>query len=319
MKSRKYIILVLSFALSLSLFLFGLPGEENLWAQRFSYVYIQGDQKTPFYVKFEGEMLPRYGKNYCIISELAPGPVNLEILFQQHAYPPATFRILVPENGFRGFLLTQTDTGFSLYDIHQQFYLPSGNSLEEDQEPQPPSPRPSTPESLYPAPGSRTSGTGIEALKTSLESLWSKAGEIPRKVAPRPESEPPPPPSRSQDLEFLDYLELRGPGNTEDLPPIPNSDCPQPLSNQKFETLYRNTSQRPVAQRMKYLFDQSRICLSTNQAKQLALSLSTEAEKFTFLKRIYPRITDQHRFAELDSLFDDPEWKLHFHQLIWNP
>lgn len=71
----------------------------NTFANGFSYVYIQGDKQTPFYVKFEDEMMPRYGKNYCIISQLAPGPVKVQILFQQNIYPAQTFTIQVPENG----------------------------------------------------------------------------------------------------------------------------------------------------------------------------------------------------------------------------
>ena len=95
----------------------------NAVAQPFSYVYIQGDKETPFYVKMEGKMLPRYGKNYCIISELNPGPVHLELLFQQHAFPPQKFTIQVPEHGYRGFLLDKQEHGFALYDLQQKKYL----------------------------------------------------------------------------------------------------------------------------------------------------------------------------------------------------
>src|ERR1035437_9037516 len=84
-------------------------------AQPFSYVYIQGDKSIPFYVKMEGKMMPRYGKNYCIVSELNPGPIHIEILFQQHALPPEKFTIQAPENGYRGFLLNKQEQGFGLY------------------------------------------------------------------------------------------------------------------------------------------------------------------------------------------------------------
>jgi hypothetical protein len=94
-------------------------------AQPFSYLYIQGDKETPFYVKMEGKMLPRYGKNYCIISELNPGPVHLEILFQQRIFPSQKFTIQVPENGSRGFLLNKQEHGFALYDLQQKKYLDS--------------------------------------------------------------------------------------------------------------------------------------------------------------------------------------------------
>jgi hypothetical protein len=91
--------------------------------QPFSYVYIQGDKNTPFYVKLEGKMMPRYGKDYCILSELSPGPIHIEILFQQRVFPSQKFTIQVPENGYRGLMLSRQDTGFVLYDLLQKKYL----------------------------------------------------------------------------------------------------------------------------------------------------------------------------------------------------
>ena len=97
-------------------------------AQRWSYVYVQGDKKIPFYVKLEDEMLPRYSKNYCIIPQLSAGPVHLQILFQKNQYPPQNFTVLVPEDGFRGFILTFKDKSFALYDVHQHFFLLPGSA-----------------------------------------------------------------------------------------------------------------------------------------------------------------------------------------------
>ena len=95
----------------------------DISAQPFSYIYIQGDKGTPFYVKMEGKMLPRYGKNYCIIPELNPGPIHIEILFQQNAMPSRKFTIEVPENGYRGFLLTAKDGSYELYDLQKNITL----------------------------------------------------------------------------------------------------------------------------------------------------------------------------------------------------
>jgi hypothetical protein len=91
--------------------------------QPFSYVYIQGDKQTPFYVKINGQMMPRYGKNYNIISELSPGTIEIEILFQQKIYPSQKFTIDVPENGSRAFLLNKQDKSFALYDLKQKKYV----------------------------------------------------------------------------------------------------------------------------------------------------------------------------------------------------
>lgn len=100
-------------------------------AQRFSYVYIQGDKQLPFYVRLDGEMLPRYSKNYYILPQLAAGSLKIEILFQQNEHPPLPFTIQVPDDGFRGFLLTRQDNTFALFDIAQRFYLMPGSGGED--------------------------------------------------------------------------------------------------------------------------------------------------------------------------------------------
>lgn len=104
------------------------------FAKSYAYVYIEGDKQTPFYVKLEGQMLPRLGKNYCIIPNLDAGITNIEILFQQNKYPPQKFVIKVPAEGSRGFVLHKVnDRQFALHDMQQGIYLVSGNTAEDDQ------------------------------------------------------------------------------------------------------------------------------------------------------------------------------------------
>jgi hypothetical protein len=97
-----------------------------------SFLYIQGDKKTPFYVKVGGEMLPKYGKNYYVISQLPAGVLGLDIIFQQNVYPQQHFVIQVPENGYREFTLNKSDHGFVLYDMQQKTNLSSGNNEDYD-------------------------------------------------------------------------------------------------------------------------------------------------------------------------------------------
>jgi hypothetical protein len=103
----------------------------------YSYVYIEGDKQTPFYVKMEGQMLPRLGKNYCIIPNLDAGVTNIEILFQQNNYPSQKFSINIPSAGRRGFVLQKVnDRQFALYDLQQGNYIVSGNKPEDDKLPE---------------------------------------------------------------------------------------------------------------------------------------------------------------------------------------
>lgn len=92
-----------------------------------SFIYIQGDKEIPFYVKLEGTMTERFGKNYSIIPNLPSGTTHIQILFQQNILPPQDYEIIVPKDGFRGFLLYKKDSTYCLYDLYQQFYLKPGN------------------------------------------------------------------------------------------------------------------------------------------------------------------------------------------------
>jgi len=105
----------------------------SVMAKEYAYVYIEGDKQTPFYVKLEGQMMPRLGKNYCIIPNMDAGVTNIEILFQQNQFPAQKFTIKVPEGGARGFLLKKVnERQFALYDMQQGFYLVAGNSADDD-------------------------------------------------------------------------------------------------------------------------------------------------------------------------------------------
>lgn len=102
-------------------------------AKEYAYVYIEGDKETPFYVKVEGQMMPRYGKNYFILPNLDEGVMHVEILFQQNIYPAQHFAINVPPAGSRGFLLKKiADQKFGLYDLQQGSTLVAGNKATED-------------------------------------------------------------------------------------------------------------------------------------------------------------------------------------------
>ena len=94
-------------------------------AAPYSYIYIQGDKTTPFYVKLNGTMVTRYSKNYCIIPKLEKGSYEIEILFQQNKYPSLAYHIVVPENGSKGFLLDKKEGNYLLYDFETKNYLTS--------------------------------------------------------------------------------------------------------------------------------------------------------------------------------------------------
>lgn len=333
-----------------------LPGIIYANGQGFSYVYIQGDKQVPFYVKLEDQMLPRYGKNHSIIAQLAPGPIHIQILFQQNMYPPQKFAIHVPENGFRGFLLMRKGDNFTLYDVQQQFYLPAGNSIEDDRAPVN---NPAAgyvyrsmqqPATIYDQPGQpvqkynkntvatgnngQNNGSGTPRFIANIElsnerTVQNKGGEYTpppnmsndEQEEPIPEEEPTtqepvmttPPPVQTKEVN--EQLAAR----REDVGyrgSIINSDCPTPLSGDDFDDIYRKASGKNDKVRLKYLLSEMDKCYTTGQARVLAQVLENDPERYTLLKRIYPRITDQSLFPELENLLSTQEWKGYFKLIL---
>jgi hypothetical protein len=256
-------------------------------ASKFSFVYIQGDKETPFYVKLEDEMLPRYGKNYCIIPQLAPGIIHIKILFQQHAYPAHEFTVVVPEEGSRGFLLMRKGNEFSLFDIQQQFYLQSGNKPEDDH---------------APAPTSKYVSTQV--------------GPTSENITTPPKSTPVTTPSKN-DPNFMD-VELKNNRTGEDNSlPTNAGKCKWAIDADLFDGILRNATERRDEVRLKYLMTKaSESCFNTTQISILTKLLSTDPERYTFLKEAYPKTVDSERFPTLEALLSTDEWKGYFKHII---
>lgn len=333
--------------------------------QQFSYVYIQGDKETPFYVKFEDEMLPRYGKNYCIIPMLAPGPINIEILFQQRAFPAQKFTIVVPESGNRSFLLKNKQGAFSLYDLEQNFYLPAGNTADQDQIPaskgivyntsnttipankevfskpptyNQPAQTPTIKKPTYRKPTTTTTNDSEGQPKfianIQINKGGSNTGGNTNTPTPKPASTQPalaertPPPVIKREREQPRVITtkpapaiskpIRKPTTTATNNNIRlhNSDCPTPITNNEFDNIYDKATSKSDKVRLKYLLSEVDKCYSTFQAKTLALTLPNDPERYTFLKRIYPRVTDQEKFPVLENILSATDWKDYFKLIL---
>ena len=279
-------------------------------AQEFSYIYIQGDKQTPFYVKLEGEMMPRYGKNYSIVSQLAPGPVNIQILFQQNLYPPQKFAIQVPENGHRGFLLMKKNETFALYDVQEQYYLQAGNKIEDDHVP-------ANKEELIPIPA-ETKPAKVAVTKPNPSRAPQE--KKPKKDAPikTVRKTEPAGPQFIPDVE-LDNQHAAQPGQAKVIrneTAIVNSDCPSAITNDAFDRIFNKATDKDDRDRLKYMMEHLDKCFTTNQARILTKTLKTDAERLTFLKNVYSRISDQSAFPALEKLLTTEEWKSYFRSIL---
>ena len=314
----------------------------------FSYVYIQGDKQTPIYVKLGDAMMPRYAKNFCIIPQLDPGPIDVTILFQQNAFPEQHFKILVPENGSRSFLLTNNNGVFSLFDLQQKFSLPAGNTEADDK-----------------MPASTASSTPVTATNTIINTIPENT--IPEKqatpikqtdiVAQTPVAVKTPEDSGPKFLNNVsldgnrtadtsgNYLRLQhlsgvsatdiadsvthtssGKGSEDQKDgmmgngteaTVHNSDCPFPLPDDAFSKLYKQTLEQATDEdRLAFLGKQMDKCYATWQVRTIANILLLDAARFTLLKEIYPHVTDQQGFPLLDDLLHGQAWKDSFQQLV---
>lgn len=315
-------------------------------AQPFSYVYIQGDKETPFYVKLEDQMQPRYGKDYCIIPQLATGIINIQILFQQNVYPPQKFTILVPDNGCRGFLLVKKSGSFSLYDLQQNFYLPAGNSADDDHAPGI-NPVNTSPANNYvattkPATDNAagtvsTNGDNNTTINVSIEqpAQTPASTQTPEQTQADNTVATTAKPASPDQPKFIDNIELDNertvrPANTyqstsDDLandhsanikPSLTNSDCPNPMSEDEFQALYKKATEKSDKARLKYLLDKTDRCFNTLQVRMLTKTLINDPERYAFLKQVYSRVTDQANYKSLESLLSTQEWKSYFRLIM---
>lgn len=280
------------------------------FAQRFSYVYLQSDKETPIYVKLEGEMLPRYGQHYSLISRLAPGAVNVEVLFQQNKFPPQKFVILVPENGQRSLLLTHRDEGWALYDLRQGFYIPAGNIASEDR---------------YNAPD-----RNVEKEPETQPAVAVPTPQIPETATPTT------PVRASGEPEFIPDLELsrgskptkRSPAkkevaqnNTAPAPPAQpettgSENCSKPMSIDEFGTFYGQVlAHAGLEERLTFLMD-SEACPTPYQARIIARSLTGDAPRLRYLGRVVRRSKTPKTFLPLSNVFESEDNAEAFRKLI---
>lgn len=306
-------------------------------AQDFSYVYIQGDKKIPIYTKVEGVMMPRYGKNYALLSRLAPGPLNVEILFQQNEYPPLSFTILVPENGKRAFVLNKKGDAFSLYDVEQNFYLSPGNSAADDHLPTVlnnaslnvvtlNSKVSAFQEEIIAEPAKAEPDRKKEKIKKEIPDEQRENAEVPVPPVKETVAVDPAKPKFIEDITFNNDAGKTNTGsittagnNTENtVPAVTNSDCSGNINALSFQKLQNVIDARKTEdEQLGQLLDATRQnCFSTDQAAILVKKLTSDTAKYSALRSLYPKITDQANFSSLEALISSEDWKESFRTLL---
>ncbi len=298
----------------------------------YSYIYIQGDLETPFYVKLEGQMMPRLGKNYCIIPNLDTGIIHVQILFQQNAYPEQEFTIRVPEAGARGFALQKiNDRQFALYDLQSGKFLVAGNEEDNDSMISGGNLIAESESELPPFRGTETRGTTKEIPRRNrfiedveLNSGKSQSDELPAfgsGAAYTPGSAKPQRRANDKNRRTTvlhdgsgkvieeeypndDYTVFTPPA-TESRIEVPNSDCPEAMSNSEFEDLaIRVLDKNDDLARLKYINKSGvKYCYTTEQVRILASNIESPSARYEMVIALYPRVVDQAEFPKLEQLF----------------
>jgi hypothetical protein len=289
-------------------------------AQKASFIYIQGDKKTPFYVKHGGEMMPRYGKNYCIIPELTAGVANIEVLFQQNAFPAQKFAIRVPDGGERGFLLMEKEGEISLYDLEQEFYLLAGNAVSEDHLPQRGEPVVASAQTSPAVPTTRPAAEPAARQERHTPKDSRSATTREKTFRPRTTPQPTRPVENSSEPRFIPNLSLDTNGSRAADGGNSRGGCGEPLSVQTFAALYRKALDIDEQdERLLFLNKQTEGCYSPTQLRLLARVLDRDAARFTFLKKVQSRVTVTSRFAELEDVLTSEAYRARFRELVAQP
>lgn len=289
----------------------------------YAYFYFEGDQQTPFYVKVEGQMQPRYGQNHFIIPDLGAGYTHFEILFQQNEYPAQKFLLDVPDGGFRGFALKKiNDKQFALYDLQQKKYILAGNKKEDDAAPEfnniPVEPTAvAVKKKRVPKQTDQPGSLALFSGDTTLVLPDNSAAANGNKGKD----------TASQDV-FLKGIVLNDNTNSDQviirdagtLPPVANTDCPNAMSNEEFENFaLKLLNKDEDDSRLKFLKKETNNhCFSTEQVRIIVKNLKGQSARYEAVKLLYRHTSDQEHYQELESLFNTPFLKEKFAQII-NP
>lgn len=321
MEMMNWIKLRLKYSIIFCVFL--LVKTTTVKAQGFSYVYIQGDKKIPIYAKLEGVMLPRYGKNYALISRLAPGPMNVEILFQQNEYPAVQFNILVPENSKRGFVLTKKENEFYLYDVEQNFYLKPNNDIGEDHLPNSISNEQLAIDTKV---ENKTTEVKEENKTTDVIVAVKEVENTPDTIAITATKEPEVV-VENKDPQFIGDITFDNENSTttdtlktetRNTTAATNTKCSKTIEYLPYIRLQNSINARKTEdEKLGLILAAAQSdCFKMEQTKELVEKLESDLARFSALKELYPKTIDQSEFSNLESLLTTDDWKSFFKDLV---
>lgn len=303
-----------------------------------SALYFQGDKETGIYVKVEGQMMERQSKDFIIVPGLEAGTAHFEILFEQNKYPAQKFKIRIPENNIRGFVVSRRNDGsISLFDVQTNGYI-LPNNTEDD--------------AFIPVQKREKTFYGNGAPKSSNET-----SELPPFIAEtRPKVEDKPIEEPKKRNRFIDDLDLNQqkereksesrknenrtimdgdnlfktqddgvvkgknvapPTESENPGSLTHQNCTEPISTSQFEWYAKNVVTGDDEAKLKYLKrTYQKYCFSTEQIGMLASLLDGQATRYEFVQTAMDRTVDLDNYPVLEGLFNTDFMKKKFRDLL---
>lgn len=115
-----------------TLFFLGMAFQMSGQDQQY-FVYIQSERSQPFYVRYDGKLLPSSDRGYLILSKMPEGTASLRIGFAKSDVPERQYLVRITGPGDQGYLLKQDgDRGYALFNL-QTFAVirPAGDKKKE--------------------------------------------------------------------------------------------------------------------------------------------------------------------------------------------
>jgi len=97
------------------------------------FVYIQSERSQPFYVRYDGKLIPSSDRGYLILSKMPAGTANLRIGFAKSDAPERQYQVRITGPADQGYLLKQDgERGYALFNL-QTFAVirPGGEKKKE--------------------------------------------------------------------------------------------------------------------------------------------------------------------------------------------
>ncbi|MCF6408124.1 hypothetical protein L3C95_34870 [Chitinophaga filiformis] len=97
------------------------------------FVYIQSERSQPFYVRYDGKLIPSSDRGYLILSKMPAGTASLRIGFAKSDAPERQYQVRITGPADQGYLLKQDgDRGYALFNLQTFAVIRPGEEKKKE-------------------------------------------------------------------------------------------------------------------------------------------------------------------------------------------